>query len=108
MEKLSDSTAVALMSNTPHEVAASSSGGIFTRYTSRPDLYDESLAASGELRAHWQQFGRTLEKLGPEELSIRAENARRVIREHGTTYNVYSDPQGMDHPWQLDIIPLLI
>ena len=59
-----------------------------------PNLYDESLTASGELRAHWQQLGRTLEKLGREELSVRAENARRVIRENGVTYNVYGDPQG--------------
>src|SRR6187401_3608951 len=98
---------VALMSRTSHE-PASAKRGIFTCYSGRPNLYDESLTPSGGLRGYWQQFGRTIEKLGLEELSLRAENARRVIREHGITYNVYSDPQGMDRPWELDIIPLLI
>ena len=31
-----------------------------------------------------------------------------LIRENGVTYNVYGDPQGIDRPWQLDLIPLLI
>src|SRR5262249_50066742 len=38
----------------------------------------------------------------------RWENGRRLIREHGVTYNVYGDPQGMDRPWALDLVPLLI
>ena len=49
-----------------------------------------------------------MEALGAEELALRAENARKVIREHGITYNIYSDSQGMDRPWELDIFPLLI
>src|SRR5690242_8957839 len=95
------------MSSTPRELARSE-GSLFARYSGRPELYDESLSANAELRDHWQRFGATLQKLGAEELSLRAENARRVIREHGITYNVYSDPQGMDRPWELDIVPLLI
>ncbi len=34
--------------------------------------------------------------------------AKHLIRENGVTYNVYGDPQGMDRPWELDPIPLLI
>ena len=64
--------------------------------------------AAGELRPHWQQFVSSLERLGRDELSLRWENARRIIREHGVTYNVYGDPQGMDRPWELDMMPLLI
>jgi uncharacterized circularly permuted ATP-grasp superfamily protein/uncharacterized alpha-E superfamily protein len=41
-------------------------------------------------------------------LAARWENARRNIRDNGVTYNVYGDPQGMDRPWELDMIPLLI
>ena len=38
----------------------------------------------------------------------RWEQARRLFRENGVTYNVYGDPQGPDRPWELDPIPLLI
>jgi uncharacterized circularly permuted ATP-grasp superfamily protein/uncharacterized alpha-E superfamily protein len=82
--------------------------GLFAAYSALPHLYDESITASGEPQPYWREFGVTLGKLGAEEISARAENARRVIREHGITYNIYSDPQGMDRPWELDVIPLLI
>jgi uncharacterized circularly permuted ATP-grasp superfamily protein/uncharacterized alpha-E superfamily protein len=49
-----------------------------------------------------------LERLGRHELASRWENGRRIIREHDVTYNVYGDPQGMDRPWGLDLVPLLI
>ena len=42
------------------------------------------------------------------ELTRRWEDARQLIRENGVTYNVYGDPRGLDRPWQLDPIPLLI
>ena len=64
--------------------------------------------APGELRPHWKQFISSMRRLGRDELSLRWENARRIIREHGVTYNVYGDPQGMDRPWELDMIPLII
>ena len=46
--------------------------------------------------------------LGGEELARRWKTARQRIRENGVTYNVYGDPLGMDRPWSLDAIPLLI
>ena len=45
---------------------------------------------------------------GAEEIKRRWEEAQDLIRENGVTYNVYGDPRGMDRPWQLDPIPLLI
>ena len=32
----------------------------------------------------------------------------REIRENGITYNVYADPKGVDRPWEVDPLPLLI
>src|SRR5688500_16050185 len=81
---------------------------LFAAYRGVPQIYDELSASPGLVRSPWQKVAATLDALGPEELSMRAENARRVIREHGVTYNIYSDPQGMDRPWELDLIPLLI
>ena len=38
----------------------------------------------------------------------RWEAARRLLHQNGVTYNIYGDPQGMERPWPLDMIPLLI
>ena len=66
------------------------------------------LPAPGVLRPHCEAFVRSLEALGPHEFASRWESARRSIRENGVTYNVYGDPQGVDRPWELDMVPLLI
>jgi uncharacterized circularly permuted ATP-grasp superfamily protein/uncharacterized alpha-E superfamily protein len=70
--------------------------------------YDEMVSASGALRPHCEGFVRSLEALGRHEFTSRWEGAKRSIRENGVTYNVYGDPQGMDRPWELDMVPLLI
>jgi uncharacterized circularly permuted ATP-grasp superfamily protein/uncharacterized alpha-E superfamily protein len=82
--------------------------GLFAAYAGLPGVYDEMKPAAGQLRPHWTQFISSLERMGRDELFLRWENARRIIREHGVTYNVYGDPQGMDRPWELDMMPLLI
>ena len=81
---------------------------LFDAYSPPAGLYDESVNTDRLLRPHWQQVAGMLKRLGNEELSIRMENARRIVRDHGITYNIYEDPQGMDRPWELDLIPLLI
>jgi uncharacterized circularly permuted ATP-grasp superfamily protein/uncharacterized alpha-E superfamily protein len=73
-----------------------------------PGVYDEMFAAVGVLRPHWQQSGQALEALGSQELARRWEQAQRLMYDHGVTYNVYGDPQGLDRPWQLDPFPLVI
>ena len=85
-----------------------SPGSLFGDFCPAADVYDESAFARGHARPHWRNFISSLEKLGRDELSARWENGRRIIREHGVTYNVYGDPQGMDRPWELDMVPLLV
>jgi uncharacterized circularly permuted ATP-grasp superfamily protein/uncharacterized alpha-E superfamily protein len=77
-------------------------------YAALPGVYDEMAPGPGQLRPHWKTFASSLDRLGRNELALRWENARRIIREHGVTYNIYGDPQGMDRPWELDMVPLLI
>ena len=48
------------------------------------------------------------ETLGNDEVRRRWEESQDLIRQNGVTYNVYGDPRGMNRPWQLDPIPLLI
>ena len=69
---------------------------------------DELYDSQSGVRAHWQTFRKSLESLGAAELSRRWVEAQALIRENGVTYNVYGDPRGMNRPWQLDPIPLLI
>jgi uncharacterized circularly permuted ATP-grasp superfamily protein/uncharacterized alpha-E superfamily protein len=71
-------------------------------------VYDEMCHAPGTPRPHWDYLVRCLEQMGPGDLGRRAEEARRLLRENGVTYNVYDDPVGMGRPWVLDLIPVLL
>lgn len=71
-------------------------------------IYDEMVTGQGRLRPHWQTFMGTLGPLDPEIMAERWEEARRLLHQNGVTYNIYGDPQGMERPWPLDMIPLLI
>ncbi len=73
-----------------------------------PGRHDELRAPSGAVRSHWDPLVRGLQELGGAELARRWEAARRLIHDNGVTYNVYGDPRGLDRPWQLDPIPLVL
>src|SRR6202035_5291348 len=77
-------------------------------YSPAPGIYDEMSSAPGVCRPWWDAYVASISALGPEELARRWKTARQRIRENGVTYNVYGDPLGMDRPWNLDAIPLLI
>ena len=77
-------------------------------YQNSAQVYDEMLVAPGTLRPHCERFIRALDAIGGEDLGKRWEHARRTIRENGVTYNVYGDPRGVNRPWELDTIPLLM
>src|SRR6267143_5377033 len=96
------------MSESSRSEAAAAAASIFAGFRTASDAYDESAFANGTPRAHWRAFISSLEKHGRHELVARWENGRRIIREHGVTYNVYGDPKGMDRRWDLDFVPLLI
>jgi len=71
-------------------------------------VHDEMVSTVGEARPHCGPLIRSLEKLGLMELTSRWEGAKRAIRDNGVTYNIYGDPEGVDRPWTLDMMPLLI
>jgi uncharacterized circularly permuted ATP-grasp superfamily protein len=79
-----------------------------TGYPQTAGVYDEMSIAPGVLRPHWDTFIHSLSALGDQELGRRWHTARQRIRENGVSYNVYGDPLGMDRPWILDSIPLMI
>ncbi len=65
-------------------------------------------ATAGPRVSHWNNLLDELESLGPQERARRFESARRIIQEQGVTYNVYGDSRGMERPWELDPLPMLI
>ncbi|WP_448204744.1 circularly permuted type 2 ATP-grasp protein [Azospirillum sp. sgz302134] len=71
-------------------------------------VYDEMVTGQGRLRPHWQTFMGTLGPLDPELMAERWEEARRLLHQNGVTYNIYGDPKGMERPWPLDMVPLLM
>ena len=77
-------------------------------YQPAAGVFDEMLAGPGTLRPQCEGFVRSVESMGPLEFAARRDNARRAIRENGVTYNVYGDPQGIDRPWELDMVPLIV
>ncbi|MDR3636941.1 MAG: circularly permuted type 2 ATP-grasp protein [Isosphaeraceae bacterium] len=70
--------------------------------------FDETLDADGGLRPYWRGFFQQINAIGLPEMHRRWEEVKHLIRENGITYNVYGDPRGLDRPWELDPIPLLI
>jgi uncharacterized circularly permuted ATP-grasp superfamily protein/uncharacterized alpha-E superfamily protein len=82
--------------------------GFAQGYAPWPESVDEMVDPGGALRPHWRSFVRLLDDLGPAELVRRWDQARSLIHENGITHNVYGDPHGLDRPWSLDFLPLLI
>jgi len=70
--------------------------------------YDECVTPDGTIRPHWRPLLAALETLGAGEFGQRQREARRMLREHGATYNVYDDPQTAERLWPLDPVPLLM
>ena len=90
-----------------HEEPASESN-LLGNYSAGSGIFDELNEAPSAARPLWRPLIQSLQQLGRHELQSRWENGRRIIREHGVTYNVYGDPEGMDRPWGLDLVPLLL
>ncbi len=59
-------------------------------------------------RPYWSAFVDSIQEMSADELVRRWERAERRIRENGVTYNVYTDPQGVNRPLAIDPIPLLV
>src|SRR6185503_12353622 len=70
--------------------------------------WDEVFGPDGTPHPHCRDWLHAIENLGVEEMQRRWDHARRLIRDNGVTYNVYGDPRGMDRPWELDPIPLVL
>ena len=78
------------------------------QYSPISGTYDEMCTEKGELREHWNYLIRSFRALGPHSIEKRKQEAIRLLRDDGATYNVYGEPGGLNRPWGLDPVPLLI
>ncbi len=80
----------------------------FPGYRAPEGCYDELCGADGAPRSHWVRLVDLLGSWAPAELVERWEQARRLIRDNGVTYNVHDEASGEQRPWVLDPIPLVV
>ena len=77
-------------------------------YASRATPYDELADERGEIRAAWRTFATRFDALPPGELTRRWEQARHLIHDNGVSFNVYGDAKGMERPWPLGPVPVVL
>jgi uncharacterized circularly permuted ATP-grasp superfamily protein/uncharacterized alpha-E superfamily protein len=71
-------------------------------------VYDEMMSPNGEVRPHWRDLLAGLAALGREELTRRFAATDRYLHDSGVFYRVYEDDAGVERPWPLTPIPLVI
>ncbi|MBB6431738.1 circularly permuted type 2 ATP-grasp protein [Algisphaera agarilytica] len=92
-----------------HSVANPDTDHSLTQSYGEPNgVHDEMKNAEGGVRPAWEGLAGRLDVLGADELGRRWSHGQRMIQDNGVTYNVYGDPRGMDRPWQLDPVPMIV
>src|SRR5215813_50672 len=81
---------------------------LLSGYRPLPGIFDEMMDPQGRVRPHWRPLLTMLASLGTEEINRRFAAADRHLRESGVFYRVYEDPAGVERPWPLSHVPLLI
>jgi uncharacterized circularly permuted ATP-grasp superfamily protein/uncharacterized alpha-E superfamily protein len=82
--------------------------GFARGYQPLAGVFDEMSDAQGQVRPAWRKVLAWLDALGDADLARRWDKARQLIHENGVSYNVYGDPQGMERPWNLSPLPVVI
>jgi uncharacterized circularly permuted ATP-grasp superfamily protein/uncharacterized alpha-E superfamily protein len=69
---------------------------------------DEMMDANGGIGAHWRAFLGSLSGLSRGEIESRFEQLTRRLRATGASYRVYDTPGGVDRPWPISHLPLIM
>jgi uncharacterized circularly permuted ATP-grasp superfamily protein/uncharacterized alpha-E superfamily protein len=80
----------------------------FGKYTSAEGYWDEALLPSGYPRRHYRKLFVEIGRLGFPQLSRRWQRGQQLIQSQGVTYNRANAPEGTEHTWPMDPIPLVI
>jgi len=95
-------------SQSQYQSSASDTPPAALPYRPEPGAWDEMLAADGSVRPHWQGLARHLFHSTPAQWNQRNASIQSLLRDHGVTYNIYSDARGAMRPWALDAVPFII
>ncbi|MCL2429818.1 MAG: hypothetical protein FWD12_11350, partial [Alphaproteobacteria bacterium] len=96
------------MSVLTEPAAPSQLAWLLADYHPLPGIHDEMMTPQGEVRAAWRDLLTGLAALGREELDRRFAAAGRYLHDSGVFYRVYEDDAGVERPWPLAPIPLII
>lgn len=77
-------------------------------YNSQASIFDEMRGFGDAIRSPWKSYFDNFNKFTAEEFENRYAELLRLLRENGVTYNIYNDPDGLNRPWLLDPIPLIL
>lgn len=92
----------------------------FGAYAPRPGAFDEMAEGPGRLRPHWRDLAAHLSAQPPGTMARRWERGRRMLDEHGATYQMRAEPPGggvggagvggprAARPWELDPMPMVL
>ncbi|MFT3829443.1 MAG: circularly permuted type 2 ATP-grasp protein [Opitutaceae bacterium] len=92
----------------PSATAAAARARLLAGYRPVAGCYDELRDAAGAVHPHWEPLVADLAGKSVAELQRRWETGGRFIRDQGITYNVHGEPDGLDRPWRLDPVPLVL
>ena len=90
------------------EGGTASPEALVASYRPLPGIFDEMMDAGGGLRPHWRPLLDMLAGLGADEINRRFAAADRYLRSSGVFYRVYEDAAGIERPWPLSHVPLII
>src|SRR5262245_24594898 len=96
------------MSSSTEVARPEGKGRLILDYHPPSGVHDEMAQSGGDVRPHWQPVVSALDAMGSAALARQWEQAKRLIHENGVSFNVHGDTSGMERPWALDAIPLVI
>jgi uncharacterized circularly permuted ATP-grasp superfamily protein/uncharacterized alpha-E superfamily protein len=99
---------MALQSPSAIDATPASLEPLVSGYRPLAGVFDEMMDGAGRVRAHWQPFLAMLAALGSDEINRRFAAADRYLRDSGVFYRVYEDAAGIERPWPLSHVPLII
>ncbi|MEO7274357.1 MAG: circularly permuted type 2 ATP-grasp protein [Vicinamibacterales bacterium] len=80
---------------------------LHAEYVVPPGHFDEARASDGTLRPPWAEFAASTD-VTTEYLAQAHKRVIRQIDENGITYNVHATADGIQRPWSLDVVPLIV